>query len=614
AIDMDGDGDVDLVNKTSMEWYENTHDPLQFGRQHVLTGYQFDPASTRAVADLDDDGDVDMISAVFRSSALDWLNLFPEPKQVNEIIVDTIQDSLIENDGKISLREAIRAAEASTSDDRISFDKSLNGGTIRLVLGELVVNPLGDLQIVGPGAGALTIDASANDRTPQIKQGDGSRVVAVRSDKDTHVVISGVSITGADVPFGTFDDGGAVFNRGWLSLHNVVIKGNHADGDGGGIYNSGIIEVDRVTVRDNSTGRNGGGIANSNVARISNSWISGNSAQLNGGGVYTQVDLQLERTTVSDNHTVGFYGSDGAGVAIRAGVALLTDSTVARNVVDFSGQGAGLHGRAAILTLRNSTVADNVNNDPQAYTGILLEGGNLYLENSVVAADRRLGNPLVAADLIDLRHTIVMTNRGSTLVPTGRVADAYGNFVGSDTSPLDTGLGEFGARDGNPPAYSLLADSLAIDAGDNAFTRFTDTDQHGVPRIVGSHVDIGAYEFVAKGNVNYDETIDARDIDRLCAAVLDGENSYEFDLNRDGTVNHTDVATLVKDVLHSVVGDANLDGIFNSRDLVAIFQYGLYEDSLERNAGWSAGDWNCDGDFTSSDLVVAFQSGKYQPF
>jgi hypothetical protein len=58
-------------------------------------------------------------------------------------------------------------------------------------------------------------------------------------------------------------------------------------------------------------------------------------------------------------------------------------------------------------------------------------------------------------------------------------------------------------------------------------------------------------------------------------------------------------------------GDANLDGVFNSRDLVVIFQAGEYEDRIPGNSTWSDGDWDGDGDFTSSDLVQAFQTGKY---
>ncbi len=58
-------------------------------------------------------------------------------------------------------------------------------------------------------------------------------------------------------------------------------------------------------------------------------------------------------------------------------------------------------------------------------------------------------------------------------------------------------------------------------------------------------------------------------------------------------------------------GDANLDGLFNSTDMIAVFQRGKYEDDTPKNASWEDGDWDGDGDFTSADLVMAFQSGAY---
>ena len=59
------------------------------------------------------------------------------------------------------------------------------------------------------------------------------------------------------------------------------------------------------------------------------------------------------------------------------------------------------------------------------------------------------------------------------------------------------------------------------------------------------------------------------------------------------------------------IGDSNNDGIFNSSDLVAVFQAGKYHDGKLGNATFDEGDWNQDGGFDSSDLVFAFQAGTY---
>ncbi len=60
-----------------------------------------------------------------------------------------------------------------------------------------------------------------------------------------------------------------------------------------------------------------------------------------------------------------------------------------------------------------------------------------------------------------------------------------------------------------------------------------------------------------------------------------------------------------------LIGDSNNDGVFDSSDLVQVFQVGKFEDGIRDNATFDEGDWNLDGDFNSSDLVAAFQVGHY---
>ena len=59
------------------------------------------------------------------------------------------------------------------------------------------------------------------------------------------------------------------------------------------------------------------------------------------------------------------------------------------------------------------------------------------------------------------------------------------------------------------------------------------------------------------------------------------------------------------------IGDVNLDGRFDSQDIVLVFQAAEYEDDKENNSSWYEGDWNCDGEFDSSDLVEAFKNGGF---
>ena len=110
------------------------------------------------------------------------------------------------------------------------------------------------------------------------------------------------------------------------------------------------------------------------------------------------------------------------------------------------------------------------------------------------------------------------------------------------------------------------------------------------------------------GDYNQNGQLDAEDLD-LQALAITGQD-LSFDLNSDGTVDLADRQVWVNDLKNSWMGDANLDGEFNSNDLVVVFQVGAFESG--NPATWSEGDWNGDGSFTSSDFVVAFQGGGYE--
>ncbi|MCA9213493.1 MAG: hypothetical protein KDB27_10535, partial [Planctomycetales bacterium] len=61
----------------------------------------------------------------------------------------------------------------------------------------------------------------------------------------------------------------------------------------------------------------------------------------------------------------------------------------------------------------------------------------------------------------------------------------------------------------------------------------------------------------------------------------------------------TRIETLCNEILNAGIplGDVNFDGVFDSADLVIVFQAGEYRDEIPQNSNWYEGDWNCDGDF-----------------
>jgi hypothetical protein len=112
------------------------------------------------------------------------------------------------------------------------------------------------------------------------------------------------------------------------------------------------------------------------------------------------------------------------------------------------------------------------------------------------------------------------------------------------------------------------------------------------------------------GDFDGDGQLTAADIDLLTAESAAGTNGVAFDLDGNGAVDKADVTSWAKDLKKTWIGDANVDGEFNSTDLVVLFSAGKYENA--QAAVWTEGDFNGDGVFTTSDLVDALQDGGYE--
>jgi hypothetical protein len=133
---------------------------------------------------------------------------------------------------------------------------------------------------------------------------------------------------------------------------------------------------------------------------------------------------------------------------------------------------------------------------------------------------------------------------------------------------------------------------------------------HGV---VSGILDYWSYTSLCNnGDFNNSGALDVEDIDLLSNVVRLGTNDPAYDLNADQLVDDLDRTFWVETLRKTYFGDSNLDGEFNTADLVQVFQAGLYEDTVDGNAGWASGDWNGDANFNSRDLVLAFQSGGYE--
>ena len=128
----------------------------------------------------------------------------------------TITVTSLADSGSGSLRAAVTSAAAG---DTININTT---GTLTLTSGEIAIAK--NLNIVGPGAGNLTISGNGSSRI--------FNIVAGSSAADAPVSISGVTLTrGAATgtcPSPTGGSGGAILATESLTLTNVVLSGNSA--------------------------------------------------------------------------------------------------------------------------------------------------------------------------------------------------------------------------------------------------------------------------------------------------------------------------------------------------------------------------------------------------
>ncbi|MEZ6115421.1 MAG: VCBS repeat-containing protein [Pirellulaceae bacterium] len=114
---------------------------------------------------------------------------------------------------------------------------------------------------------------------------------------------------------------------------------------------------------------------------------------------------------------------------------------------------------------------------------------------------------------------------------------------------------------------------------------------------------------------NRDALLDSSDVDLLYAEAanhaFDRRHDMRFDLTDDRLVDQADLSELLT-AFGTSYGDVDVNGVFDSADLVRLFQVGKYGDpAVLGSTLYSEGDWNLDGRFDSSDLVLAFQFGNY---
>jgi len=366
----------------------------------------------------------------------------------------------------------------SAGDDgtlRHAYSCAADGDTIdltqlqcsKITLSDVLFSLTGNITLNGPGREKLTIEAASR-----------RRVIAHGGNATDTLTINDLTLANG---FNNSVGGGCIYSASNIHVNSSAVTGCYALASAGSTTAGGALLANgEITVVDSNIYSNvakslsavvseGGGLK-AYAVHLVNSNVTRNSATY-GGGVFSRA-FESENSTISYNYA----RSDGGVFAGKA--FLIINSTISGNGASSRDGGVRADGTAAIY---NSTIAFN--------TAAVGAGGltarSLYLQSSIVAentvamAASDVGSPLSVVRFTGA-HNLIMAHQPGITVPDDTIID--------DPQLLRP----FRDNGGPTLTLALLPGSPAIDHGVN-FTQ-QHFDQRGVPRVIGSSADIGAFE------------------------------------------------------------------------------------------------------------------------
>ena len=389
-----------------------------------------------------------------------------------------------END--CSLREAVEAANESPEADEVvlaagryelNSDPSESADPVEIRELTSDETDSGKLLIRGAGARATTVDANATTE-------DESRAFAF--DSESVAELRDLAVTGGLVT--GFSNGGAIKVRDGgdadVTMTRVWLHGNHAGGDGGAISNRGKLTLVQSLLSANTADGSGGAIENDDELTLINTTVSGNEAQGD----------QFAKLPPTEALSEQFDDDEGNGGGIDNDGDDRDDEIVSQLA------GEPIPEEAPFLRAENSTIAFN------EAAG---DGGGV----STAIPERRLtlqgdtGGPIAR-----FHNSIVSDNKsadgdsscsGNQPADSGAWTSSEGHNLEDGTSCLFTApgdlnkaskIGPLADNGGGTDTHALAADSAAVNAAETAGC--PDVDQRGTARPQEGGCDIGAYERV----------------------------------------------------------------------------------------------------------------------
>lgn len=432
--------------------------------------------------------------------------------------VDTCDEGISNTDTTHgSLRWALTQAVSGNTIDMTGLNISnCPTSTISLTTSDLKV-PQDNLSIYGPGASALTIDASG---IPFIAFANYPRVFSHHGTGTLQ--ISDVTLTGSYNSHSAVKTvGGCLYSEGSITLVRSVVSackvnqyGGYTSG-GAGVYTKGDLSLKYSTLTNNVAfgGRGGGAWARGQINAFF-STISGNKVYgTAGGGLSGDGNFLLAGTTISGNYSNADAGGIDASSASPGGNSFeLASSTISGNSA--KNAGGGLIVNSAKAEFYNSTIAFNttISGSPGASPGVRLDASSgdmgVYLQSTLMS-NNTYG--LLESDLDSVGANTIKFNGGdkataaNNLIRVTIFSSAIPTVLPDDTL-FDScpRLGPLRDNGGLTWTHALQSGSPAIDSG-NDFSG-TGYDQRGSAKYNGTvdylrpsggldaKPDIGAYE------------------------------------------------------------------------------------------------------------------------
>lgn len=414
-------------------------------------------------------------------------------------VVNSVTDvsSWSETDSILSLREALGR---SGDGDKITFAASVAGKTITLRYGQLNV--------------ATSVDIDASEWANPENGTYGVKIDAIRRNR-VFDVATGLTVRVAGIHivngYAGSEDGGAIQNKGILTVDGCSLQYNQAN-YGGGIYNfHGEMTITNTHLDNNTGTAHGGGVyVYWGSATMTDCTVDNNIAGTGGGVDSQQAAVTMIRCSVSGNKTNNVYTFAG-GIFLLYGSMTMMDCKVMNNSTqNYAG---GICNYWGTLIMTNSLIAGN---STQYYGGGIENYGPLTLTQCTVTGNTTSGDYSIGAGINNATQATM--NACNTIIA--------GNISASGSSEQDMSVGgitacynvlssqslwntsqNFFAYDASRPLftnpsggdYSLAQSSQALDIGYNGNAvyptgEWIEYDLAGKTRIANGIVDLGAFE------------------------------------------------------------------------------------------------------------------------